>query len=331
VPNETPLSPPVSCLGWGLSLIDVEAAKDRTNHSASTTSGSSGNSRYSHKAPVSLEDFLDRIPDLDAIDIPLEIPDQLAQIDVTDLMPKLPPLPAIPVNAYRPGHQSFSDLFSSQITLDAALHTGTARELNALNSFLIADCEGTIRVMLYDSLSIGNISLPQQWGLRKVRHVAHYAHPFAHNHVLLSSIEREDGSEALVLMPLCLRFLKIAGRNIHFIDFKTAQLGTLVQYVGENLSALHHHWKHAHDLPSKFQRNINETLKERNEPELPQSLYQLAATGYCSEALKEWLVDELSERVGLAMRFMTCLLTFRVRVISVGIIQYVKATSKSSN
>jgi anaphase-promoting complex subunit 4 len=293
-PNELSLSPPVSCLGWGLSLVDIEAAKERTNQS---TNRSAGGSKYSQKASITLEDFLDRIPDLDAIDIPLEVPDQLAQIDVTDLMPKLPSVPAIPANAYRPGHLSFSDLFSSQVTLDAALLSGPARKLNALSSFLIADSEGTIRVMLYDSLCIGNVMVPQQWKLRSVRHVAHYAHPFAHNHILLSSIERDDGSAALVLLPLCLRFLKTAGRNIHFIDFKTAQLGTLVQYVAETLSALHHHWKHAHDLPFKFQRNINETLAEKNEPGLSQSLYQLAATGYCSGAMKEWLVDELSERV----------------------------------
>jgi anaphase-promoting complex subunit 4 len=141
------------------------------------------------------------------------------------------------------------------------------------------------------------VHLPNDWNFEKINHLKHASHPFAHSHVLLSKVCINNEKSKLILTPLALRFLKSAGRNIHFIDFKTAQLSTLLQYVGESILALHHHWKHALDLPARFQRNINETLNENEEPNLAQSLYQLAATGYCSAAIKEWLTEELAERV----------------------------------
>jgi anaphase-promoting complex subunit 4 len=295
----------VTCLGWGLSLIDVQAAKSRTTLSnvdiKTETERTAIEMLDSRKPLVTLDDFLDRDPDLDAIDIPLELPDQLAQFDVTDLMPKLPTLPVLPSLAYKTGQQASAELFASQVSLDAALHRGTTHELNALNSFLLSDEHGAVRLVLYDSLSIGSVSVPSSWKVQTVMHLKHASHPFAHSHSLLSHVKMNDDTSKLALMPISLRFLKSAGRNIHFIDFKTAQLSTLVQYIGESILALHHHWKHALDLPFKFQRNISETLEEKEEPTLTQSLYQLAATGYCSPIMKEWLVDELAERVSRSL------------------------------
>jgi anaphase-promoting complex subunit 4 len=81
------------------------------------------------------------------------------------------------------------------------------------------------------------------------------------------------------------------------IESKTAQLETLVQYVGECLLAVHHHWKHAKELPSRFMESVNEMLAEKQEATLVPSLFHLAVTGDCPATLKEWLVDILAERV----------------------------------
>ena len=45
-------------------------------------------------------------------------------------------------------------------------------------------------------------------------------------------------------------------------------------------------------------RNIGETLAEKGEGGLVQSLYHLCVTGNCPPAIKEWLVNELTESVG---------------------------------
>ncbi|KAL8675570.1 MAG: hypothetical protein Q9168_000082 [Polycauliona sp. 1 TL-2023] len=50
------------------------------------------------------------------------------------------------------------------------------------------------------------------------------------------------------------------------------------------------------DLPSRFMRNINETLLEKSDCTWVNACYHLAATGHCYPEVKEWLVDELGER-----------------------------------
>jgi anaphase-promoting complex subunit 4 len=105
-----------------------------------------------------------------------------------------------------------------------------------------------------------------------------------------------NASPKTALIPLALRFLQDAGSHLHMIESKTAQLETLVQYVKECLLALNHHWAHAKELPSRFMENINETLAEKQEATLVQSLYHLAVTGDSPPTLKEWLVDILAER-----------------------------------
>jgi anaphase-promoting complex subunit 4 len=189
-----------------------------------------------------------------------------------------------------------TEIFTSQTLLETALHKGSSKELHFLNTFLLSDSNGSIRVVLYDSLNIGSIAIPELQKGSTVKYLRHASHPLAHSHVVLAKI-RSGQQEHFGLIPISLRFLKSVGRNVHFIDFKTAQLEMLVQYIGECISVIHHHWKHAHDLPRRFQQNITEVLSEKEEPDLSQSLYQLAATGYCSNTLKEWLTDELAERV----------------------------------
>ncbi|KAF2672956.1 hypothetical protein BT63DRAFT_382837 [Microthyrium microscopicum] len=278
------------CLGWGMSLLDVEAARARTK-----TNGESLGS-YSKKQAVSADDFLDREPDLEKLDLPAELPDQLATFDATELMPKLPTLAVLPSSAYKNGQLSLAELFASQTLLDAALHRGSSRELNALNTFLLSNASGVVQLIVYDSLSIGSIALPGLAVDDKIEYIKHYSHPLAHCHVVLSKIQQGTKNPVLALVPISLRFLRKAGKNISFIDYKTAQLDTLVKYVGESILAIYHHWKTSHDLPSRFQANISESLAEKNEPSLSESLYQLAATGYCSETMNEWLKDELAER-----------------------------------
>jgi len=56
-------------------------------------------------------------------------------------------------------------------------------------------------------------------------------------------------------------------------------------------------WRSSQELPNKFIRNVNETLKEKLDSNLVDSAYHLVISGNCSEPMKEWLIDELTERV----------------------------------
>jgi len=277
----------VTCIGWGLSLVDLESI-------AGTNLVGMSNAQNSQRK-VSLDDFLDREPDPDLLGLTTDLPDQLARFDATDLMPKIPVLPPLPTPGPRMG-QPLNEIFASQSLLDTALHKGSSKELHFLNAFLLSDSKGAIQVILYDSLNIGSIDIPGLQEGSTVEFLRHASHPLAHSHVVMAKI-RTDGQEQLSLIPISLRVLKSVGRNVHFIDFKTAQLEMLVQYIGECVSVIFHHWKHARDLPRRFQQNIAEVLAEKKKPTLMQSLYQLAATGRCTKFVTEWLTDEVAERV----------------------------------
>jgi anaphase-promoting complex subunit 4 len=285
----------VTCIGWGLNLVNPSVIRSKSSSSTDDDSQAQeleigGNSK------LNLDELLDRGPDIEATGIPTELSDQLAQLDVTHIMPRLPTLTMPSTSLSRSAQSGLAELFSSQALLDSALHRGYSREIHALNVFLLADQKGSIRVIVYDSLSIGNISLPFD-GFQSFRHIRHAAHPSGHCHVLLSEIKDSAAHSRIALVPISFRFLKSAGKNIHFIDSKTAQLEILVQYVGEAILAIEQHWRAANELPSRFQQSVSEALGEKQEPNLIQSLYQLAATGYCSTTMKEWLTAELAERV----------------------------------
>jgi anaphase-promoting complex subunit 4 len=248
---------------------------------------------------ASLDDFLERVHDLEKIEIPLHLSEQLARIDISSSMVKLPALPLLPPAAYKNGDHPAAELFSSQISLDAGLYSTGSHSINALEALLLAQDNGQIRLILYDALSIGNVSLPADWKSSKVSFRQCTSHPFSNTYMFLVDLPSTNGQTKTALVPLSLRFLHSSGSQLHLIESKIAQLEILVQYIGECLLAFHHHWKHANELPSRFMDGVNETLAEKTEPTLAQSLFHLAATGDCPDTLKEWLVDILAERVSV--------------------------------
>lgn len=294
----------VTCVGWGLNFIDVPSVKAKIGRpEGPAINGSSDPSiedltTDDHES-VSLDDFLDRLPDQEKVEVPLDLPEQIARVDITSMLPKLPALPLLPPAAYKHGDHPAAELFSSQMSMDPLLHgTRFSELLNGLDTLLLAQSDGTVRLIFYDSLSIGTIAVPTAWAIKSPCFLKHASHPFSRSHMFLVKLGSQGTiASKTVLIPLSLRFMQSAGSHLHMIEHKTAQLETLVQYVNESLLAISHHWAHAKDLPSRFMANINETLAENQEPSLVQSLFHLAVTGDCPPTLKEWLVDILAERV----------------------------------
>jgi anaphase-promoting complex subunit 4 len=306
--NETTKPLNVTCVGWSLNFIDVPSMKAKTGGTRDSSIDDTLNVsiedlttdhwRDDHQS-VTLDDFLDRLPDLEKIEIPLGLPEHISRVDITSMLPKLPALPLLPPAAYKHGDHPAAELFSSQMSMDPLLHgTRFSELLNGLDTLLLAQDDGTVRLVFYDSLSIGTIALPTSWTIQSPHFSKHASHPFSRSHMFLAEL-RPQGTVAsrTVLIPLSLRFMQSAGSHLHMIEHKTAQLETLVQYVNECLLAISHHWAHAKDLPGRFMANINETLAEKKEPSLVQSLFHLAVSGDCPPTLKEWLVDILAERV----------------------------------
>lgn len=316
----------VKCLGWGANFINVEGVKRRVgisrkrmlNGDVEERRESDGRSPEaspiaaktttidldvpttedwdSVKDDTTLEDFLQRQPDFETLDIAPELPDQLAMMDMESLLPKLPPIPLPPANPFMMrAAQADAGAFSSQAQVDSLLHSHHLRDHNSVDMFIRCTEKGSVHPSIYDSMETVDIRLPKDWDVQSTP-LAHTNHPYSCTHGLLMEIKTPEDEKKIAYVPLTLGFIPSAGVYLHLIASKTAQLQNLLSYLTNTLSRIRSYFTHSQDLPGKFMRNISETLYEKSQGSLVENLYHLACTGHCSPVIHEWLVDELAEQ-----------------------------------
>ena len=312
----------VLCLDWGLNFVDVSRVKSCVNGADKGT----GNERTKERKDspielwdvqgdkISLDDLLGRQPDVTSLGAVSDLPEQLALTDIETLLPKLSVLPSVTAAnprmrmmmlAAKTQEDETPEVFSSQASLDALFHSHHLRDHNVVDILLSCYENRAISVMIYDSLEIGRVTIPDEWemGDCRIQHCA--SHPYATSHSLLIEYsEQKPPSKAdvatrkrIALATLNIRFIQSAGMYLPIIVSKTTQLQNLLKYVQQTVKSMLAFWQQAKDLPSRFIRNVSESLVEKSEPNLIQSLYHLAMTGDCPSTIKDWLVDELSESV----------------------------------
>ncbi|KAJ4373220.1 hypothetical protein N0V83_003513 [Neocucurbitaria cava] len=304
--EEAPLR--VTCMGWGLNFIDVDAVKRRTglkekkaNGAAATSTDGFGNPTTedwdAFKDDTTLEDFLQRQPDFQALDIAPDLPDQLAMMDMESLFPKLPAIPLPPALPFMRVAVAASGAFSSQAEVDSLLHSHHLRDHNSVDMFIRCSDRGTIHPSIYDTLETVNVQLPSAWNIESMP-LLHASHPYSCTHALLMRMRSAASprKSQLAFVPLTLNFIPSAGIYLHLIASKTSQLQNFLLYITQTLQRIRTFFKHAQDLPSKFMMNISETLEEKGQGDLVTNLFHIACTGNCPPLVREWLVDELAEQ-----------------------------------
>lgn len=285
----------VKCIGWGLNFIDVDAVKSRTRK-AIRGFDLETEEWDDAKDGADIEDFLQRQPDLQALDCAPDLPDQLAVMDVETLLPKLPAIPLPPTLPFMRLSQADSGAFSSQAEVDALLHSQHLKDYNSVDMFIRCSEHGTVHPSIYDSLETVTVSLPPAWNIESTP-LLHTSHPYGCSHGLLMNTTASDSqTKHITLVPLTLNFIPNAGIYLHLIASKTSQLQNLLLYITQCLQRIHTFFKQATDLPSKFMMNITETLEEKGQGDLTTNLFHLACTGACPPLIREWLIDELTEQ-----------------------------------
>lgn len=78
---------------------------------------------------------------------------------------------------------------------------------------------------------------------------------------------------------------------------KSTTLQNLLRYVNSVQGLMVTEWKASRDLPGRFLANIDETLIEKCQMNIVDAMYHSVATGHTFPEVREWLVDELAERV----------------------------------
>ena len=293
----------VKCIGWGLNFINVEAVKRRTglkpktNGAAADVFGKPTTEDWdAFKDDTTLEDFLQRQPDFQTLDIAPDLPDELAMMDTEALLPKLPAIPLPPALPFMRVSQADSGAFSSQAEVDSLLHSHHLKDHNSVDMFIRVSDRGTVHPSIYDSLETVNVQLPRAWNMSSTP-LLHTSHPYSCTHSLLmrTGSVNSPGKKNIALIPLTLNFIPNAGIYLHLIAAKTSQLQNLLLYITQTLQRVRAFFKHAQDLPRKFMMNISETLEEKELGDLVTNIFHIACTGNCNPVMKEWLVDELAE------------------------------------
>ncbi|KAI4233175.1 MAG: hypothetical protein LQ349_004577 [Xanthoria aureola] len=268
----TPSKAPICCLGWASNFTDVMAIRKRVANLQGT---------------AVLDDLMSSVDEPLNPQHALDLPIELAFVDVASTLPKLATLPVA-------GSQA--DVFSSRVSLDALFKSSPIGSSDRADVLIIGHEDGTIHLSMSEDFSIGKFRLQDaELSLSNSKPFLHCSHLLSTTHALLCS-KMSTGVQEIQLVPFDLRLVSIAGRQLSLLASKITELHSLHRYLRQIQDQLSIEIRTSQDLPSRFMRNINETLLEKSDCTWVDAAYHLAATGHCYPEVKEWLVDGLGER-----------------------------------
>ena len=192
---------------------------------------------------------------------------------------------------------SRGDVFSSRVSLDTLFKSLPIGSADRADVLIIGHEDGTIHLSMSEDFSIGKFTLRDaELSLSNSKPFLYCSHPLSTTHALLCS-RMSTSFQEIQLVPFDLRLVSIAGRQLSLLASKITELHSLHRYLRQVQEQLSTEIRTSQDLPSRFMRNINETLLEKSDCTWVNAAYHLAVTGHCYPGVKEWLVDELGERV----------------------------------
>lgn len=156
---------------------------------------------------------------------------------------------------------------------------------------------GNLHLSIYDSFIIGSLESPVNIGGKPGYLVFHASNKQYSTHSLL--LRSPEADNTLFFLPMDLRFVSTSSDYLSLLASRSSALQNLLRYIHEVHRLMVAEFESTRDLPSKFLRNVDEDLKEKDNREIVQALYHSVATGHTFPTVKEWLVDELAERVNV--------------------------------
>ncbi|ETI19725.1 hypothetical protein G647_08738 [Cladophialophora carrionii CBS 160.54] len=286
LPSHTPLPPTVTSISWTTHFAYPSPSAVRSNLPTPTS--------------TSLDQILSLRADVEKLlHLKADLPHYLSTVDIETSLPKLATLPPT-------GGGVDDDVFSSRGSVDVIFHGGGDGDpggkggVDVLMVGLSDESGCKVHLRIFDAFEVGTVDvrgvLPEGGPARVVRIESH---PFLSTIFLVVEMASANsaGDSSLHLLGLDLSFIPQTGLNLALVSKKATQLGNLLRYISQVQMQLVAEVKAAFDLPTKFLRNVNESLAEAEESaDFVFAAHHLAVTGDCDPKLKEWLVDEVGER-----------------------------------
>ena len=168
---------------------------------------------------------------------------------------------------------------------------------------LVGFQDGNIYLSINDVFEIGTFDSNQiAQNLQQSQMIRECSHPYSSTYaILLQSLS--SNIQDLYIVPFDLRLIPETGRYLSLLASKSTQLHNVLRYVQEVQSQIYSEFRASQDLPQRFIHSIERTLQEQGQIDFVTAAYQLVATGVCSTPMKEWLTDELGDRVGTNLTY----------------------------
>ena len=186
-------------------------------------------------------------------------------------------------------------IFTLRTGIDFLFQPFRPEDSEEVSVFLVGTGSGDVHLSIYDSLAIGTFKYqPSDAGnLRLAQHASHRDVP---THTLLF---RPADPKALEIVPMDLSFVASSPINLSLLASKLTTLQKLMRYVRQCLLHMQVEYKNSRELPSRFLASVQEDLEraENGPRDIVSALYHTLVTGHTYEAVREWLVDSLAERV----------------------------------
>lgn len=307
----------ITCLGWGSVRVDrssadpgktsqkpvLSDAKSEENTTEDWYDGletnRGGETLGIDAAATEMRDQMSSIKDL---------PQQLASIDVESFLPRLSPIPSLVDSGIQ------YEMFSTQAALDDYFNSMQRKDKSAVDTLVVGYSDGHTRVVIDDILDIEHKAHDFPGPMPQPHKPLLYAsHPQSGHHALLCATpafdtvkgekpvpDAQNGNasyERLSVNIFDIPLMTSGGSHLHSIVSGTAKVRDLEAYIAYSIVCAKSTWTKHTNLPSRFIEMINETLGEKEEGDLENSLYHLAMTGNFTPTMLEWLRDDLAERV----------------------------------
>jgi anaphase-promoting complex subunit 4 len=196
-------------------------------------------------------------------------------------------------------------VFTTRASLEFLFRPFSPETSDLVDVMLVGTDNGQIHLSIYDSFIIGSFDyrLPAIIGAEKPLKLAyHAAHQDLSTHMLVFQPSAEGKTKELYLVPIDLTFIYSSPENLSLLASKTTTLQKLLRYVKQVRMHMAYEWQSTRELPTKFLDSINESLREAGtygSMDIGQALYHSVVTGHHFPEVKEWLVDQVAERVSV--------------------------------
>ncbi|KHO00818.1 WD40 repeat-like-containing domain protein [Metarhizium album ARSEF 1941] len=261
----------ISCIGWASCSVASTSPRD---------------------LPIRSSHGLSRDRTASDGDLPPNLPQELAFLEVDTALPKISPLPTSSAGA-----DDDATVFTLRTGIEFLFQPPRREEYDQVNIMAVGTDDGKLQLNIYDSFVVGAFSSPVSDSPGTPYMISHAAHPHLTTHALVFARTRTE-PEHLHLVPMDLPFISSSPINLCLLASKLTTLQKLLRYIRQTQLHMQVEWKNTRELPTRFLRSVQGDLEEL--PSGPRgivpALYHTVVTGHAYEPVREWLVDSLAER-----------------------------------